>query len=504
LQVVKCNHIVFLCILRDLNLISSNIKVNCDKHKAMKRIVILGAGITALSTAYKLAQTNNYDITLLEKDDVVGGLAKSIKFNDVISDLGPHRIFSHYPEVLNFIKQIAREDFIYVSRKSKIFIKNRFVEYPIKSGEILKTFGFSASIQSFFSFITQKIKKLFSSPELNSYSEYIKNYFGKYLYGLLFHQYAKKVWGIEPEQISADVARTRVSAGGLGTVIRQKILGESSTNLTTVKNLGYIKGGIGKLSQKMADELAKQGVKIVLSANFQDINFENDKITLNFKHNEILETLHSEFCVSTIPITNLVDKILNKKYDTKISELINIFQYINTVFVFLIVKRSRISENSWLYFPEADIIFNRGYESKNFDSSLAPKDESVICLEVTYLKGDTIDKQSDNAIIEKVKEDFLKTKLVQKEEILSAHSLRVENIYPLYEINYFSKLKSVLGYLSQFENLYSAGRQGLFNHNNIDHCIYMGFKLADAIIKDAKPAQWYANIDEFRNFKIID
>jgi len=470
----------------------------------MKKITIIGAGITALSTAYKLALTNDYEITILEKDNIVGGLAKSVIINDCVSDLGPHRIFSHYPEVLTFIKNIMGDEFIYVPRKSKIFIKNRFVEYPIKTNEILKTFGISASAKSLFSFLAQKFKNVFFKTAQDSYSDYIKNRFGNYLYDLLFYQYTKKVWGIEPDNISADVARTRVSAGGLGTVIKQKILGESSSDMTTVKNLGYVKGGIGKLSQKIADAIRMRNGKIILSTDFQNINFDSDKITLNFKHNEILETIQSDICISTIPITNITSKILIRKPNSEISKTINSFRYINAVFVFLIINKNRISEDSWLYFPEPNIIFNRGYESKNFDSSIVPKDKSVICLEVTYLKGDEIDNQGNDDITKRVKENFLKTKLVKSDDIISAYALRVENIYPLYEIDYFSKLKYVLNYLLQCENLYSAGRQGLFNHNNMDHCIYMGFKLADSIINGDKPAQWYANIDEFRNFRIID
>ena len=470
----------------------------------MKKITIIGAGITALSTAYKLALTKNYEITILEKDNIVGGLAKSINIDDCVSDLGPHRIFSHYPEVLNFIKQIAGDEFIYIPRKSKIFIKNRFVEYPIKTNEILKTFGVSASAKSFFSFLTQKFKNVFSKTAQDSYSDYIKNRFGNYLYDLLFYQYTKKVWGIEPDNISSDVARTRVSAGGLGTVIKQKILGESCSDMTTVKNLGYVKGGIGRLSLKIADEIVRQGSKIILSADFQNIDFSYNKITLNFKHTGILGEIQSDICISTIPITNLTSKILIKNPNSEILKIINSFRYINVVFVFLIINKNRISEDSWLYFPESDIIFNRGYESKNFDSTIVPKDKSVICLEVTYLKGDEINSQSNDDITKRVKEDFLKTKLVNRDDIMSAYALRVENIYPLYEIDYFSKLKYVLNYLSQYENLYTAGRQGLFNHNNMDHCIYMGSKLADSIMKSEKPNQWYKNIDEFRNFKIID
>ena len=56
---------------------------------------ILGAGPTGLITAWRLLQ-NDWKVTIVEKDKVVGGLCKSWKYKNNIIDLGPH-IF-HTPE----------------------------------------------------------------------------------------------------------------------------------------------------------------------------------------------------------------------------------------------------------------------------------------------------------------------------------------------------------------------------------------------------------------------
>ncbi len=470
----------------------------------MKKIVIIGAGITGLTTAYSLLQRGDYEITLLEKDNVVGGLSKSVGVNGIVTDLGPHRIFSHYPEAEDFMKKIIGNDFMYIPRRSKIFYNNRFIHYPVRTTEILTTFGFLTSFMSFISFLNQKLKNIVAKGDLVSFADYIKIHFGPYLYKLLFEQYAHKAWNIDPSSISVDVARTRVSAGGLGTILKQKIFGESPNNITSVKTLGYVKGGFGNFPKKIAEEIQKRNAKIILSAELQDIDFDSKNPIVTYKHNNSIEKIKSDICISTIPITDLTKIIVNKKPNTDILRFANSMRYINGAFVLLTTNKNRISEESWLYFPEPNLIFNRGYEPKNFDSSLAPKEQSAICLEVTYLNGDEIDQKNDNEIIERVKADFLKTNLVKMEDISGANLTRVKNIYPLYDLDYFNKLNSILSYLSQFENLYTAGRQGLFNHNNTDHCIHMSFMLANSIIEGENPKQWYENIEEFRNFKIID
>ena len=43
----------------------------------MASVVILGAGLTGLSTAYHLEQNNFYDYAIFEREAVVGGLCRS-------------------------------------------------------------------------------------------------------------------------------------------------------------------------------------------------------------------------------------------------------------------------------------------------------------------------------------------------------------------------------------------------------------------------------------------
>ena len=57
--------------------------------------IILGAGPTGLITAWKLLQ-EGWDVKIIEKKEITGGLCRSWKRNGFIMDTGPH-IF-HTPE----------------------------------------------------------------------------------------------------------------------------------------------------------------------------------------------------------------------------------------------------------------------------------------------------------------------------------------------------------------------------------------------------------------------
>ena len=61
----------------------------------MKKIVILGGGITGLAAATHLADAG-YDITILEKEAKTGGLAASLQWKNPVMD---HGAFICYPRI---------------------------------------------------------------------------------------------------------------------------------------------------------------------------------------------------------------------------------------------------------------------------------------------------------------------------------------------------------------------------------------------------------------------
>ncbi len=69
-----------------------------------QKIYILGAGITGLFTALKLSE-KGYDVEVIEKDNEVGGMARTIRFHNTDLDLGPHKIFTLDQNVINLVKK---------------------------------------------------------------------------------------------------------------------------------------------------------------------------------------------------------------------------------------------------------------------------------------------------------------------------------------------------------------------------------------------------------------
>ena len=69
----------------------------------MKKIVIIGAGPAGLTCAYQLLKKNkNCKVTVLEEENSVGGISRTILHRGNRMDLGGHRFFTKNEDVMKF------------------------------------------------------------------------------------------------------------------------------------------------------------------------------------------------------------------------------------------------------------------------------------------------------------------------------------------------------------------------------------------------------------------
>ena len=99
----------------------------------MKKIVIIGGGITGLSVAWKLSE-KGYKVKIIEMDKFIGGLARSIKMGNYFLDIGPHSFFSEDKEVFKKVMDLfegEQGEIPYSKRSVKMMFKGKYVDYPL-------------------------------------------------------------------------------------------------------------------------------------------------------------------------------------------------------------------------------------------------------------------------------------------------------------------------------------------------------------------------------------
>ena len=71
-----------------------------------KHAVIIGAGPAGLTAGIELLQSKNYSVAVLERDYVVGGLARTTEYKGCRYDIGPHHFITHAPHIEKWWKDL--------------------------------------------------------------------------------------------------------------------------------------------------------------------------------------------------------------------------------------------------------------------------------------------------------------------------------------------------------------------------------------------------------------
>jgi protoporphyrinogen oxidase len=182
---------------------------------------------------------------------------------------------------------------------------------------------------------------------------------------------------------------------------------------------------------------------------------------------------------------------------------VNELNFRGLALVYVIIKKEKALNDNWIFFPEKNFIFQRISEQKSFSAFNQPKDKSVIVAEIS-LRPEIL-KMSDRELQEKVVGDLQKAGLIRGNEVESSFTLRKDNVYPIYLLGYKRHLNLILKWIdNNATNFITCGRNGLFNYNNMDHCIDMAIKIAEHLktkesVEDMSKLRKY-----FETYKIVD
>ena len=165
------------------------------------RIVVIGAGPAGLTAAHELGKAG-VTATVLEADDVVGGISRTVQRDGWRFDIGGHRFFTKVKRVDDFWHEILDDDdFMLRPRSSRIYYQGTFFDYPLRPLNAVRKLGAVEAMRCGLSFLWVRVRPPKDQSTLEGYV--VSNY-GWRLYGHFFKAYSEKVWATPPSQISAD------------------------------------------------------------------------------------------------------------------------------------------------------------------------------------------------------------------------------------------------------------------------------------------------------------
>jgi len=444
-------------------------------------IAVLGGGLTGLSAGYVFSKAGRRTI-IFEADSVVGGLSRTIVKGDFRFDLGGHRFFTKNKKIESFINELMPDELLIMPRKSKIVLRGKFFDYPLRPLNSIFGLGARTTLRIITDYGVERLKRVFKSPPDVSLEDWVVGNFGRTMFNIYFKQYSEKVWGIDCKRISQDWVSKRISGLSLGKAIKNSLFRFSGRELPTLADrFLYPRLGIGRIAERLKEEIETKDRVLTDSSAIGVYHNGSEIESIEIRNCNETYILKCRGLVSTIPITNLL-KALRPSPPKEIISLADSLGYRDLLVVALMIDRPRVTDQTWIYIPESTIPFGRIHEPTNWSPYMAPKGKTLLVIEYFCFKGDSVWNSSDRDIVNLTSGHLEGLGFIRRGEITDSAVIRVPKAYPLFEIGYEEKVKKIMQYLSRFRNLRVAGRGGMFRYYNMDHAIESGFEAAKEIL----------------------
>lgn len=463
-----------------------------------KKVVIIGAGPAGLTAAYQLCK-EGVESVVLEKDEVVGGISRTVNYKGYLFDIGGHRFFTKVKAVDEMWREVlGARKFLRRARLSRIYYNKKFFFYPLKATNALLGLGVWNSVLMLASYAKAQ---MFPIKNETSFEHWICNRFGKRLFNTFFKTYTEKVWGIPCNEISADWAAQRIKGLSLITTIKNALLASQNTDKgeiikTLIDAFDYPEKGPGQMWEMVADSIQKQKSELKMQSSVERIICENGKIAaLEIERKGERQTIAGTHFISSMPMRELVCKMQPAPPEAVVRAAENL-AYRDFLTVSLIVNRADLFQDNWIYIHDSEVKVGRIQNFKNWSPKMVP-DASKTCLGLEYFcfEGDGLWTMPDADLIALAKKELGVLGLVDPRDVEDGAVVRMPKAYPVYDGIYAAAVETIREFVESFGNLYLVGRNGMHKYNNQDHSMLTAM-LAVKNILGANYDVWGVNVDD--------
>jgi protoporphyrinogen oxidase len=437
----------------------------------MAQIVILGAGLTGLSTAYHLEKRGFFDYLLFEKDATVGGLCRSVQQDGFTFDYTGHLLHASDPYFRQFIGETAGyETLNSITRRSFIYSHNTYTKYPYQ----MNLFGLPLSV------ITECIAGFAQRPlgkKASNFHDWVLYNFGSGIAQHFFFPFQRKIFAYKNLK---QIATTWMGRFVPNTSLEQLITGaiQQPTEETSIGYNAHFyypkQGGINSWITTIAQQLTRP---IQTDYEVGSIDMTNKMVFFTNGAHQRYDTL-----ITTIPLdilTRLIKEHAAVNMRSAGPQLL-----CNSVVNFnLGIARPHVSTKHWIYFPENRYPFYRIGFPHNFASHMVPDGCSSLYGEFSHINGSSrLLKQKLNIALEQTKELFA----IRDEEIITKTIIPIRHAYVLYtpwRERYLPRLHARLNE----HDIYSIGRYGEWKYSSMQEAVLDGKRMAEQLT--LQPAQ---------------
>lgn len=470
----------------------------------MTEVTVLGAGPAGLAAALELAESG-VGVTVIERQQQVGGNATSFDFGGINVDYGSHRLHpASPPQVLERIRKLLGEDLLTRPRHGRIRLMGRWIHFPLRPVDLLLRMHprFAAGVG-----IDLARKALPSSGihGTETFASILEKGLGKTICSEFYFPYARKIWGLAPDQISPIQAYKRVSAGSIGKMLKRLLPGSGSGGASTKGIFYYPRHGFGQICTALHEAAVNAGATVHLGANVSEIRLAGPDRQVLYEQNGSTHTLATNQVYSTIPVT-LLTQLVDAPVPAEVVTATEALGFRSMVLVYLLLDQDRFTEYDAHYFPGEEFPFTRISETKNYSDRSEPAGRTSLCAEMPCFLNDAIWSLSGPELADHVSAGLARAGLPLTAKILDVQVRRIAHAYPLFSTGYEQHFALLDNWVDQLDGLLSFGRQGLYVHDNTHHAIFMAQAAVRCLQQDGTidTAAWHEQRRIFEKHVVED
>lgn len=448
-------------------------------------VVILGAGPAGLGAAFRLARRGLARVTVLEKNPGVGGNASSFELGGLRVDYGSHRLHPACdPEILADIRSLLGQDLLDRPRHGRIRLCGRWVHFPIKPLDLARRLPPSFLAGAAADLVKKIMTKNPGPTDNGTFASVLEQSLGRTLCRDFYFPYARKIWGLDPEELSAAQARRRVSANSLGKMARKALSALPGLKTQGSGRFFYPRQGYGQISEAYHRAAARSGAEVLLNARLESIETVEGAVQrVRYLRDGQYLFLPADHVWSTIPITVLARSV-RPSPPQELLQAAEVLSYRGMILIYLLLEQERFSEYDAHYFPEPEIPISRLSEPKNYSDGQGPRGLTVLCAELPCAPDGPEWEKSDEELGELVCRSLEGAGIAVRAPVKEVVTRRLRQAYPIYRKGYELYFDRLDQWLGQIKGLLTFGRQGLFAHDNTHHALYMGYSAAASLRED--------------------